>query len=173
MSTPALVMVTGHRPPGIGGYHTPNPTERWVRASLESILRGFQRKYTSVGAISGMAIGTDLLYAEVALSLGIPVHAAVPFKGHDSQWPASSRNRFLRVLSQCASVNYVCEPPYAAWKLKERNLYMVSQATHAIAVWDGMNVGGTAHTVRALRSNSTPTMWVNPASQVIGPLTAH
>lgn len=168
--TPALVMVTGHRPKGIGGYRTPNPTEQWVRKSVESVLRGFMRQYDTVAALSGMAIGSDHIYAEVALFLGLPVHAAVPFKGQESQWPESSQRRYRELLGQCESVIYVCDPGYEAWKMKERNRYMVSQASHAVAIWDGFDTGGTAHTVGLLRHNKTPTVWVNPMARTVGPL---
>lgn len=164
-----IVMVTGHRPPRIGGYRTPNPTEQWVRQTLDALLRGYQRQLGEFEALSGMALGSDTIFAEVALKLGIPVHAAVPFEGQESQWPERSQQHYQQLLHQCVSVRHICEPGYAAWKMLKRDAYMVEQAQHAIAVWDGGS-GGTGHTVRLLREAGTPTVWLDPTTRSVGPL---
>jgi uncharacterized phage-like protein YoqJ len=166
-----MVMVTGHRPVGIGGYRTPNPTEQWVRENLRSVLNGFLRKYRGdLKVMSGMAIGTDLIFAEVALSLAIPVYAAVPFTGQESKWPDSSQRHYHNLLRQCEKVLVVCEPGYAPWKLLARNKFMVGRAQHAIAVWNGEPEGGTAHAVRLIGEKGITGVHINPVTLTVGPL---
>jgi uncharacterized phage-like protein YoqJ len=164
-------MVTGHRPPELGGYLVPNPTEQWVRATLRSVLQAHRDRDPDVEGLSGMALGADTIFVEVALELGIPLHAAVPFEGQESQWPEASQARYRQLLEHCATVTVVCRPGYEAWKMLERNRYMVGRATHAVAVWKGYFTGGTGHCVRTLRSAKVPTVVLDPGSRTVRKLT--
>lgn len=149
------VMVTGHRPPGIGGYDTPNATEQWVRSMLREILAGLKGREDDLVGVTGMALGTDQIFAEECVRLGIPFVAALPFKDMGSRWPASSQLRLQELLKQAREVVVVDDIPayhsdHFAGKMACRNKWLVDHSGLTIAVWSGVP-GGTAHTVEIIR----------------------
>lgn len=101
-------------------------------------------------------MGIDMLFAIRALGLGIPLTAALPFKGHDGKWPQRSQLAWSRIISQASNVIYVNElnlaymddRAYINRLYMERNIWMVNQLTDPVdrllAVWDG-SPGGTKH----------------------------
>lgn len=162
------VMITGHRPPKIGGYRTPNPTEQWVRSMLHKILEGMLRKDPDVTAISGMALGADTIFVEECLALGIPFIAAVPFEDQDNRWPEESRKYYRVLLTKAKKVVYVDQvasyhSDHFAGKMNERNRWMVDHSNQAIAVWDGSK-GGTGNTVDLLRYKERKVLRLNPST---------
>jgi uncharacterized phage-like protein YoqJ len=164
-------MVTGHRPRKIGGYKTPNPTERWVRAHLHAVLARMKARHTDLVAISGMALGVDLIFVEEAIRLGIPFVAAVPFEGQDSRWPSPSQRRYRELLAQASQVIRVDEEEgYRADTLKGqfllRNKWMIDHSDSTVAVWDGSR-GGTGHAVKASWDQGRSVLCIDPAAQTV------
>jgi len=149
------VMITGHRPPRIGGYKTPNPTEQWIRTNLRAILRGLKEREPKLEAISGMALGSDMIFAQECIGLDIPLIAAVPFKGQESRWPDSSKTQYQAILRDAQKVVIVDEigsyhSDHFGGKMALRNKWMLDHSDLSIAVWDGTD-GGTANTVAQIR----------------------
>ena len=148
MHHPTIVAFTGHRPDKLGGYRR-NPLTDTVAVALRDRLR----LWAPAEVISGMALGFDQLAARVAIRMGIPVRAAVPFEGFDARWPRQSRAQLERLLRACSRVVVVTTETraptethsfhQAAQMLHARNRYMVDQSTHLVALWDG-SPGGTA-----------------------------
>jgi uncharacterized phage-like protein YoqJ len=141
---------TGHRPNKLGGYNENNPTMIDVKRRLDNaITQAIKAGYTEF--ISGMALGIDMVAAEIVLSKkkeyeDIRLIAAVPFEGQEGKWPEQSQERWRKVISQADEVVLVCEPGYAAWKMQKRNAWMVDHSQAVIAVWDGTK-GGTGNCV--------------------------
>ena len=157
--TPSEVVVsfTGHRPPKIGGYSIPNPTWEYLVDSIAEKLEELK----PVGIITGMALGVDSIAAEIAIELGIPFIAAVPFKGQECKWPKPSQEKYHYLLSKAFEVVYVSEPGYAPWKMQTRNQWMVDNSSHLIAVWDG-SAGGTGNCVSYAQSKGTRIIRIDP-----------
>jgi uncharacterized phage-like protein YoqJ len=165
------VMITGHRPIRVGGYRTPNPTEQWVRAHLRVILERLLVRHPSLVAISGMALGTDLIFAEEAHKLGIPFVAATPFEGQESRWPAASQAHYREIMAQAREVVRVDEVEgYKASSLKaqflSRNKWMVEHSDMTIAVWDG-SPGGTSHAVKTAWGQGRSVLCLDPARRAV------
>lgn len=133
-----IIAATGHRPNKLGGY-SPEVFNRLV-----SLADGYLRSWQPSGVISGMALGWDLAFAQAAVELGIPLHAAVPFPGQESQWPASSQFLWRGLISLASSVTEVSPGPYHAGKMQVRNEWMVDRCDRLCALWDGSN-GGTGN----------------------------
>lgn len=123
---------TGHRPEGC-------ESEDVVREKIRHAL-------VDSGAatvITGMAAGFDLYLGLEALSLGIEVWAARPWAGHA---PRASDfipygdivTRASRVIAVDPSMNYP-----GPWVYQKRNEWMVDNATHLLAYWNGTTRGGT------------------------------
>jgi uncharacterized phage-like protein YoqJ len=137
-----IVSFSGHRPPKIGGYSTPNPTYNYIVEALRTILKELKPEK----ALSGMALGVDQMAAEVCIELGISFDAIIPHEGQENQWPAKARERYLKLVSVAASTEIVSEGGYAAWKMQVRNQWLVDHCDLLIAVWDGSS-GGTKNCI--------------------------
>jgi|SRR5690606_11597477 len=139
-----IVAATGHRPNKLGGYDYRRAEER------RRIARGALTLLGATEAISGMALGWDVDFAQAAIDLGIPVHAAVPFEGQECRWPSSSQQAWRSILAKCASVTVVSPGGYSASAMQVRNEWMVDRAPYVLALWDG-SPGGTGNCVKYAR----------------------
>lgn len=163
---PTRVMATGHRPPRIGGYQTPNPMEQWVRENIRSILSGLLTRHPDLEGISGMALGTDQIFAEVCVELGIPFLAAVPFKGQESRWPRESQEEYKVLLDKAKKVVIVDDigsyhSEQFGGKMAMRNRWMIDHSKIIVAVWNG-TAGGTGNTVKMARSRGRKILRIDP-----------
>lgn len=100
----------------------------------------------------GMAMGTDLLAAEAALSLQseleeLQVIAVVPFRAQSDRWSKEAQAKYDAILRIVDDV-IVLSGRYYNGCLLRRNDYMVSHSSRLIAYFDGNPKGGTFYTVR-------------------------
>lgn len=140
-----IFAATGHRPDKLGGY------SEAVNAKLRKLARGYLEEARPAKTISGMALGWDMAWAEASVDLGIPFIAAIPFAGQEGQWPEASKVRYWNLTLRACDIVTVCDGGYAAWKMQERNEWMVRNCTRLVALWDGSS-GGTANCVRFAKS---------------------
>jgi uncharacterized phage-like protein YoqJ len=131
------VMVTGHR-----------DVSAAIVPTLQALLTSLKGRTPGLAALSGMAIGTDLMFAEQAVELGIPLTAAWPFEAQSSIWPAHWQERHRRMMDAAAEVVKVWEiPGYGAESVSGhlliRNQWLVDHSDFAIVVWNGAPRGGT------------------------------
>jgi hypothetical protein len=92
--TPVIRAATGHRPNKLGGYG-PAITDRLRRGAR----RFLEAHRDTTEAVGGMALGWDTGWALAALDIGVPLTAAVPFKGQESRWPVESQRLYHWILS--------------------------------------------------------------------------
>lgn len=152
--------MTGHRPNKIGGYNPMNP----VRVKLRQLMREKLEQLAPEKVYSGMALGIDQDFVSVCLDLKIPFVAAVPFRGQESQWPEESQRLYYSLLDKAVEVIAVSEPGYAAWKMQERNEWMVDQVGAdgvVLAIWDGSS-GGTGNCTRYAKRLDRKIVRINP-----------
>lgn len=100
----------------------------------------------------GMALGFDMMAAEVVLSLkdkfpDIQLIAVVPFSGQSNRRTSSEQERYHRILAKTDKVVTLSEN-YFRGCLFRRNDYMLSHSCGVIAYYDGKAQGGTFYTVR-------------------------
>lgn len=140
-----IIAGTGHRPSYCPcKYKDVHP---WLNKLKEDVGQAFvDNGVTTV--ISGMAIGWDTWIAQVALDMGIPVHAYVPFKGQGSKWPTSSRREYERIIEASAEVLYISES-YSNEAFLKRDRAMVDAADEVYALLNPLTTsGGTFYTVK-------------------------
>lgn len=143
-----IVCGTGHRPNKLGGY-SEQALNDLTNLAYEALV-----ELKPEAVIAGGAIGWDQALANAAYRLKIPLTLAYPFEGFESKWPKDSVGaRFhkeMELIVEHLDVPikkvYVSEPGYAAWKMQVRNKWMVDNATHVLALWDG-SAGGTGNCV--------------------------
>lgn len=153
------VAVTGHRPNKFrGGYDWFGEVPIAVRSRLMAELKRLCPRF----CISGMALGVDQWFAAVSQGLGIPTVAAVPCDGQDRLWPAESQTLYRELLAHCSAVYTVRPGEYAAWKMLERDKWMVDRCNVLIAVWNGDTSGGTYHTYQYAGSIGKSIIRINP-----------
>lgn len=105
--------------------------------------------------LTGLGLGAEQLAAEAAEAAGVPYVAVLPYPDPDSQWPASSRREYRRLLSagkgQIVLQAKAPETRQAAGgALRRRDAWLARHADEALVVWDGDDpVVGRA--VRALQ----------------------
>lgn len=100
----------------------------------------------------GMALGFDMMAAEVVLSLkdqfpDIRLIAVIPFSGQSDRWDSSEQERYRQILAKADKV-VVLSGNYFRGCLLRRNDYMLSHSCGVIAYYDGKPQGGTSYTVR-------------------------
>jgi len=148
------MIVTGHRPPKIGGYGN-KTAERRLAKSMNDLLVRVQPDE----GVSGFAIGVDQIFAGECIKLGIPLNAAIPFRGQFKKWPKEVQDHWHWLLSKAAKVTYVDElanfPSLATSSygkvLNARNIYMVDRGTTAAVYWDHVPGGGTWNCLQYIR----------------------
>jgi len=152
-----ILGVTGHRPSNIGGRVLIWP---YCELMLDTARKGFNDILASGvdidRVIIGMAPGWDLACGRVAIELGIPVTAAMPFTGSGDHLKRDTKSACDELLELADTVVYVSEGDYAVHKLFTRNRYIVENSDQILALWDGRIKSGTAHAVREANKMSKP-----------------
>ena len=139
----ATAAFTGHRWYDSSRKHS-------VRKRIEECVREAYRNGIT-NFISGMAIGFDLLAAELVLSLkqecpAITLTAALPFGEQASRFNERNKSRYYKCLSQADDI-VILSNDYTAKCYLERDRFMVEHSSLLIACYDGRNKGGTFWTV--------------------------
>ena len=157
-----VISVTGHRPNKLYGYDVAD----WRYTKLKNDLRVLLVHNHCTEAITGMAMGVDMIFAIAVLELqkegyDIKLHCAIPCQNHDAMWSDETKDLYHRILKRADKVVLVSDIPYQPWVMQKRNEYMVNLADMVIAVWDGSK-GGTSNCVKYAKKVGKPLMVVNP-----------
>jgi uncharacterized phage-like protein YoqJ len=158
---------TGHRPDRLaGGYNQSNNICTRLRAALRAeienaVLQGYTR------FISGMAQGADMWAAEEVIRLrdkgyNLNLVAALPCPNQDSRWPEYARIKYRQLLERADEVHLISER-YTPLCMGARNLWLVTQSSMVIALYDGGKRGGTANTLAHARRFGLHIVRINPA----------
>ncbi len=170
------VNVTGHRQilpanhqgglwpdsdPAVAAHH------RLVMGRIAQILAFWHEKNNLMQCISGMALGADTIFAEAvihmkALDWPIQLIAAVPFAGQESRWNGSAKAKFHAILSQADVVKVVSPGGYSAHKMQTRNQWMVDNSHFTLAVWNGVQKGGTWNCIQYARQQGKVIWHLHP-----------
>ena len=138
---------TGHRPGKLGGYDPNNQVNLKIRTALHNKIAE-AISYNITTFISGGALGVDQWAAESVLSYRdidarIKLIIARPFPSQASKWPKDSQAYYQTLLARADKVVDISPDPYSVNKMQLRNTWMVDQSHAIIAVWDGIEAGGT------------------------------
>ena len=166
------IAVTGHRPNKLDGYKGIKAEQTKIK--VKSWLCEQLNHYKPEEVISGMALGVDQWFAEVAVELGVPFIAAVPFANPTIKWPQFSQEYYQRLLSKASKIIHVDElafprylvrgamPRYYHYlKMQLRDEWMVDNCDILLAVWNGTS-GGTANTVQYAKRIDKETIRMDP-----------
>ena len=110
--------------------------------------------------ISGMALGVDLDFAKIVLSLRdnvyhtITLECDVPCPNQTLKWSSADKLKYESILKRADKINIIEERHSPDCMLK-RNRYMVDNSQLVIAVFNGIEHGGTWYTIKYARKTNT------------------
>ena len=143
------IAITGHRPGRIAGRE--NEIQEWIRRQLIS--------NNCTEALSGMATGTDQIFAKIVEDMGIPLICCYPYK----------RNKFHPVEddinAKAYDVRFISDE-YSRQSYWIRDKYMVDNCDILLAVFDGKQEGGTWITVDYAKKIDKPIVYFPWRTQV-------
>ncbi len=160
------ICFTGHRPKSLPwGYdETKESCILFKRVMASIIEKAILNGYTYF--ISGMALGIDMICAEIVLNLkkkykNVIIECAIPCLNQEKKWSSSQQERYKNILKKADVVHYVSKTEYTDTCMNNRNNYMVEQSDVVIAVWNG-SPSGTGNTVKIAKNSGKKVRIVNP-----------
>ncbi|MCL1857608.1 MAG: DUF1273 domain-containing protein [Oscillospiraceae bacterium] len=160
---------TGHRPKALPwGYDENNlrcvSLKSKLKFTLESLIveEGYKK------FISGMAMGADMICAEIVLSLKniysyIKLECAVPNYAFTESWPGEEIRRYSSILTRADSIRMLSmNRVYSKRDLMMRNIYMVDNSELVIAVYIDGESGGTKNTIDYARYKNKEVIIIEP-----------
>ena len=142
---------TGHRPQGFPyQYGVDRKKHNAYLKMLKAKIKLAITEYGITNFISGMALGTDLDFAETVLKLKnkypITLECAIPCPNQTLKWNSSDILRYENILKRADEINLISEQ-YTPECMLKRNRYMVDKSELVIAVFNGIEKGGTWYTI--------------------------
>lgn len=134
---------TGHRPEKLH-----ESKENVIKLLEREINRSIVLGYNTF--ISGMATGVDLWAADIVLSLGQRLIAALPYEGYAAR--GAGFGPLYRRLMEGTDEIITCSVKYSPSSYLKRDRWMVDNSSLIIAVYHGES-GGTENTVKYAQEN--------------------
>jgi len=138
----------------------------WIHAYLAE--RKTAEKRTVVG-VSSVAAGSDLLFAESCIALGIPLRVLLPLTREEfrKDFDEAMWSRAEQAMRGAISVEVVGSDDRRDERYYECGLETVQQSQILLAVWNGQSAqgpGGTAEIVEFARQMGRPVVWMHSES---------
>lgn len=161
-----LLVVTGHKPPEIGGYG-PNETASRILDKLTEIIAAKKELSPDLRLLTGLGLGVEQLAAQAALAAGVPFTAILPYPDQQKVWPKQSQDAYLKLLAQ-ADGEVLLQPTTpetrqaAGGALNRKNAWLARHAADAVVVWDGQETF-LGKVVRSLQDHlGESDVWIVP-----------
>jgi hypothetical protein len=138
----------------------------WVRSAIGQEFASRQIEI----AYSSLAVGSDQVFAEVALSQNVALVAVIPFEHYEQQFSLSDCQTYNFLLGRCNEVIALDWPGSRELAYMNAGRWIVNAVDIMFAVWDGKEargMGGTANIVSFARSKGVPVVHVDPLGQTI------
>lgn len=144
---------TGHRPKGFPFKYGTDLKKH--TAYLKALEQKIKLAITDCGItnfISGMALGADMDFAEIVLNLRdfehypITLEYAIPDVNQTLKWNDKDKLRYNSLFERADEKHYIAGRNVADAMLS-RNRYMVDKSDLVIAVFNGIEKGGTWYTI--------------------------
>ena len=142
---------TGHRPKGFPfEYGVDKQKHNEYLLALEEKIKSVITQYGITNFISGMALGVDLDFAEIVLKLRnkypITLECAIPCPNQTLKWKDADKLRYESILKRADKITLI-SLNYSPDCMLKRNRYMVDKSHLIIAVFNGIEQGGTWYTI--------------------------
>lgn len=160
------IMFTGHRSQNLPfGFDESNIKCLKLKQIIKTQLCDLIEKEEAIHFISGMAIGIDLICAEIVLELKkeyshISLECAIPCESQPDKWNETFKQRYYYILNECDKKT-VLQKEYTNDCMHKRNKYMVDNSDIVMAVWNGTK-SGTGYTVEYAKKKGRKILVFNP-----------
>lgn len=139
---------------------------KWVAAALRAEIVKSEK---IAKAFSSLAVGSDQVFADVAVSLGIAVVAVLPLEGYERYFDGENLANYRRLLgrSQRIQLKWSGDPERAFF---EAGKYVVEKSDILFAIWDGEpsdGLGGTADIVAYAEKSSRKIIQIDPVKRQV------
>lgn len=141
------IALTGHRPERLKGQRV--NISLWIAEQLLKYKDEIEEVYC------GMAQGADQIFADIAQRLEIPVICCYPYK------KKKYHPKELEIIKEAKDVVYVSEEYTGKKVYWLRDKYMVDNCDLLLAVFDGVEKGGTWITVDYANKIGKPVEYYN------------
>lgn len=164
-----IISVTGHRPNSLFGYGY-HPAYDELANKLYTIGHRALTSYEFLECHSGMALGTDTIWAETIVKLKkdfpnrVTFVADIPSHNQASKWSTIHKNKWNELIKLADEVkSYEHTSKNYAQLLKNRNIGMVDACDLLIAVSNPNQLtGGTRHAISYAAESKKPIYRINP-----------
>lgn len=157
---------TGHRPNKLPwGYNERGIKFLLFKIRLENNIKSAIKKGYRY-FISGMALGSDIICAEIVLKLkkkhpNIELECALPCINQTEKWVGDSIERCNNILSRADKITYVSPVKYYKGCMIKRNNYLINHSSLLIAVYNG-SFGGTKQTLEYAKKKNINVKIIRP-----------
>lgn len=120
----------------------------------------------------GMAIGSDLMFAQAVLKLKqrysslVKFIAVLPCLNHDKGWSEAERLQCREIIEKADDVVLINNSPYFDGCMAKRNRYLVETCDELLAVYDGQR-GGTMQTINYAKGRGLKITVIDPSRSVM------
>lgn len=161
------ICFTGHRPNKLFGYDYRIDGNKKMLIKLKKVIERLIEKKGFDTFITGMALGVDMWSAQIILQLKkkyphIKLVCAIPCKNHSIKWNKEDQEIHAYIMSQADLVYYVSDEPYTAWCMVTRDKWMVDNSIFVVAVWNGVEDGGTYQTIKYSKKRQRKIVYLHP-----------
>lgn len=148
------LVVLGLRPRELGGYGTTEVPDK-VRRQLTEIIAAKAELFSDLVVLSGLRLGAEMLGAEAALEVGVPLVVVLPYPDPELVWPDAERRRFAALTAQAQEVITLQKKPpedkkKARGALGRRDAWFGRHAHEAVVIWDNQD-DEVARVVRSMQ----------------------
>lgn len=155
---------TGHRLKNL------SPAQQvWSRRQLLRAAEVVRDRFATVTAVSGMAVGTDLWFADGAVRAGLRLAAYLPNPQQTSRWPAgfwrSEHARLLALADPLLSRRFADR--FSFRSLDDRNKGIVADVDALVALWIPGRRGGTWRALCDAADARLPGIHIDPENRDI------
>lgn len=148
-----VVAITGHRPGSLNIEQC-----QYMKESLDFIAGGLVEYYGAGKFLTGLALGADTIWAELAISYGIEYDVYIPFEGQEERWNQVYKKKY-RELRSSASSEKVLGQQFSNRLYHARNDALIRDSDLLVAVWrPSVQKGGTFSTVQKSLKKNHPTL---------------
>jgi hypothetical protein len=151
---------------GITGHQEREGIEwPWVRSRIDRFLSGKAQLF----GYSSLAAGTDQVFADVVLDRGGKLIAVVPMADYASHFEGDSLEHYQKLLD-VSDVIELKSTKQNSRAFLDAGKWVVREAEHLIAVWDGEpaeGAGGTGDIVTYALSLGRPVHHINPIKRTV------
>lgn len=159
-----IVCLTGPRP-----QHLNANARAWARAKLPAAAVWLRDNRGTVVGISGMALFSDMCWAEAVLDAGLILGAHVPFPQQPDRWTVRDRETWQKLLDRADpdhSRTYANH--YSSQALHARNAGMIEASSAVVCVWcPNRREGGTWNAVRLAHRQNKAGIHLDPCRQTV------